>query len=82
MAGLYVLATCGAMVASGLRHVVWFGLANLVAVVVLTGMSANGFASLWCFYAALVSAAIAVYLRIGEPADDEGSTSTSAIGAG
>ena len=66
VAGLYVLATCGAMLASGLRHVVWFGFANLVAVVVLARLSADGFPSLWCFYAALASGAIALYMRIGE----------------
>ena len=67
VAGLYAVATCGAMLASGLRHVVWFGLANLVAVVVLARLSAEDFPSLWCFYAALASGAIALYLRIGEP---------------
>lgn len=64
--GLYALATCGAMVASSLRHVVWFGAANLVAVLVLMRLSTGGFASLWCFYAALASGAIAMYMRSGE----------------
>ena len=66
--GLYVIATCGAMLASTLRPVRWFGVANLVAVVVLARLSADGFASLWCFYAALASAAIAVHLRVTGPA--------------
>jgi hypothetical protein len=69
--GLYVVATCGAMLASGLRHVVWFGIANLVAVVVLARLTADGFASLWCFYAALASAAIATYLRVAGHGDAE-----------
>jgi hypothetical protein len=73
VAGLYALATCGAMLASGFRHVVWFGLANLVAVVALTRLTADGFASLWCFYAALASGAIAAYMRIGE-AEEAGET--------
>jgi hypothetical protein len=60
----YVLATCGAMLASGLRQVVWFGLANLAAATVLVRLSADGFASMWCFYAALASGAIALYLRL------------------
>jgi hypothetical protein len=63
----YLLATCGAMLASGLRHVVWFGAANLLAALVLARLSSDGFASLWCFYAALASAAIALYLRLGGP---------------
>jgi hypothetical protein len=42
---------------------VWFGVANLTAVIVLALLCASGFTSLWCFYAALVSAAIALHLR-------------------
>ena len=65
--GLYIFATCGSMLASGFRHVFWFGVSNLIAVVVLARLSADGFASLWCFYAALASGAIALYMRIGAP---------------
>lgn len=64
--GLYILATCGSMLASGVRNVVWFGAANLVAVIVLARLCANGFASLWCFYAALASGAIALHLRFAQ----------------
>ena len=63
--GLYIVATCGSMLASGFRHVFWFGVSNLVAIVVLARLSADGFTSLWCFYAALASAAIALWLRFG-----------------
>ena len=69
--GLYVAATCGAMLASGLRHVQWFGIANLVAVVLLARLTADGFASLWCFYAALASAAIAAFMRFAGHGDAE-----------
>jgi hypothetical protein len=62
--GAYIIATCGSMLASRISHVVWFGVANLVAVVLLARLSADGFASLWCFYAALASGAIALYLRL------------------
>lgn len=62
--GLYILATCGSMIASGLRNVVWFGVVNLIAVIVLARLCANGFTSLWCFYAALASGAIALHLRL------------------
>jgi hypothetical protein len=61
--GCYILATCGPLLVSGFRSVVWFGVANLVAVVVLTLLCASGFTSLWCFYAALLSGAIALHLR-------------------
>jgi hypothetical protein len=62
--GAYVLATCGAAVFSGFRPVAVFGLVNLVAVAALAKLAIDGFASLWCGWAALTSAAIAVYLRV------------------
>jgi len=65
--GLYIVATCGPLFVSGNRWLQWFGAANLVAVVVLAVLCANGFASLWCFYAALVSGAIALHLRFRGP---------------
>jgi len=65
--GLYIAATCGSMLASGIRNVVWFGAVNLVAVIVLARLCANGFASLWCFYAALASGAIALHMRLKKP---------------
>ncbi|MHB1853549.1 MAG: DUF6629 family protein [Acidimicrobiales bacterium] len=65
--GLYIVAACGALLASGYRHVVIFGLANLVAIVVLARLTADGFASLWCFYAAITSGAITLHLRYAKP---------------
>ena len=65
--GLYVVATCGSLLLSGYRHVVVFGLANLVAVAVLARLTADGFVSLWCFYAALASGAIALHMRFAKP---------------
>jgi hypothetical protein len=65
--GLYILATCGALLASGYRDVVWFGVLNLIAVVILARLCADGFTSLWCAYAALVSGAIALKLRASSP---------------
>jgi hypothetical protein len=65
--GLYVLAACGSLLVSGYRHVVLFGLANLVAVVVLAWLTADGFASLWCLYAAVTSAAISLHMRFAKP---------------
>ena len=61
--GLYVVATCGSLLVSSYRHIVVFGLANLVAVAVLARLTADGFASLWCFYAAVASGAIWLHLR-------------------
>ena len=65
--GLYIVATCGALLVSGNRSLRWFGGANLVAVIILAVMCANGFASLWCFYAAVVSGAVALHLRLRPP---------------
>ena len=62
--GLYTLAICGSLIASGLRTVMWFGIANLAAIPILAKLCAEGFTSLWCFYAAILSAAIAVELRV------------------
>ncbi len=65
--GLYIVATCGPLLASGFRHIVLFGLANLVAVLVLARLSADGFASLWCFYAALATGGIMLHMRYAKP---------------
>jgi hypothetical protein len=68
--GLYIIATCGSLLLSGLRTVVWFGVANFAVVIALAFLSADGFASLWCFYAAIVSGAIALLLRFGKQHPD------------
>jgi hypothetical protein len=65
--GLYVLATCASLLLSGYRDVVIFGVANVLAVVVLAKLTADGFASLWCFYAALASGAITLHMRFAKP---------------
>lgn len=63
---LYVAAVCGALLLSSYRHVVIFGALNLIAVAMLAQLTIDGFASLWCAYAALASAAIAVHMRWGK----------------
>jgi hypothetical protein len=63
----YVVAVCGPMVFSGYRRLFRFGLVNLVAVVVLAVLAGSGFASLWCAWAAVTAAVIAVHLRRGDP---------------
>ena len=65
--GLYVVAICGALLFLGYRHIAVFGMANLAVVVVLAELTANGFASLWCVYAAISAGAIALYMRYGKP---------------
>ncbi len=61
--GCYIVATCVPLLLSSFRWFRWFGAANLVAVVTLAILVADGFTSLWCLYAALVSAAVAWHLR-------------------
>lgn len=63
---LYVLAVCGALLLSSYRHVVIFGIANLIAVGVLARLTIDGFASLWCAYAAVASGGIAAHMRWGK----------------
>jgi hypothetical protein len=64
---LYVVAVCGPLLMSGYRNVVIFGAVNLVAVIVIARLTVSGFASVWCGWAALSSAAIALHCRNAEP---------------
>ena len=64
---LYVVAVCGPLLMSGYRNVVIFGLVNLVAVIVIARLTISGFASVWCGWAAVSSAAIALHCRFAEP---------------
>ena len=63
--GAYVTATCGALLFSGSRNIALYGVVNLVAVVVLARLTIDGFASLWCAWAAISSGAFALHLRFG-----------------
>lgn len=64
---LYIVAVCGALLFSGYRHIAIFGLANLVAVAFLAWLTIDGFASLWCGYAAVSAGAIALHMRYAKP---------------
>jgi len=64
---LYVVAVCGPLLMSGYRNVVIFGAVNLVAVIVIARLTISGFASVWCGWAAVTSAAIALHCRFAEP---------------
>jgi hypothetical protein len=63
----YVTAICGALLFSGYRHVLLFGLANLVAVAIIARLTIDGFASIWCGYAAVSAGAIALHMRYAKP---------------
>lgn len=62
---LYVTATCGSLILSGVRDIARYGVVNLIAVVLLARLTIDGFASLWCGWAAISSAAFAIHLRYG-----------------
>ena len=64
---LYVVAVCGPLLMSGFRNVVIFGAANLVAVIVIARLTISGFASVWCGWAAVSSAAITLHCRVARP---------------
>ena len=52
---LYIAATCGALLLSSYRTVRWYGLLNVIALSIVELVRAYAFASVWCFYAALMS---------------------------
>ncbi len=59
---LYVVAVVGPAVLSGYRSIVVFGVANLVGLAVVAWLYRDAFVSLWCVYAAVVSALVVVHL--------------------
>ncbi|MHB8329255.1 MAG: DUF6629 family protein [Acidimicrobiales bacterium] len=61
--GLYVVASCGALLLSSHRHMVLFGVANIFAVGLLIWLSEAGLFSLWCAWAAVTSVIVAAHLR-------------------
>jgi hypothetical protein len=60
---LYVIAACGALLASSHRDLAALGAVNLVVTPLLMWLTVSGFVSLWCFWAAIASVAIAFHLR-------------------
>ena len=55
---VYVFVTCGSLIASSHRVVMWFGLLNFAGVVVTIIVKSYAFTSIWCLYAAIISAMI------------------------
>lgn len=55
---IYVVVTCGALVASSHRVVMWFGILNFVGVVATLVAKSYAFTSIWCLYAAIISVMI------------------------
>lgn len=63
VAVLYVIAVCGALLSSRVRAFRWFGALLFVAAVVVYLWFRPGFPSVWCYFAALISALVFWYLR-------------------
>jgi hypothetical protein len=63
---LYVAAICGTLLLSTRRRVVTFGIVNLVAIAIIAWLTVDGFASVWCGWAAISSGAIALHMRVGK----------------
>jgi hypothetical protein len=67
---LYILATCGALLLSSFRLVRWYGLVNVIALTIVELVKAETFASVWCFYAALMSIMLYWQFSRGEGVGD------------
>lgn len=55
---LYISATCGALLLSTHRVVRWYGALNIVVLAITQIVKSYAFASVWCFYAAIMSTMI------------------------
>jgi hypothetical protein len=55
---LFILATCGALLLSTHRVVRWYGVLNVVGLTIVQIVRDYAFASVWCFYAAILSVMI------------------------
>ena len=55
VAGVYVAATCGALLLSSHRVVRWFGILNIVGLTIVMAIKGYAFTSVWCLYAAVLS---------------------------
>lgn len=55
---LYILATCGALLLSSHRVVRTYGVVNVIALTLVEILRDYAFASVWCFYAAIMSVMI------------------------
>lgn len=79
---LYVLATCGALLASAHRHVRVYGAVNLVMVILLAWLNQAALISLWCGWGAVTSVVIAAHLRRGDQHEESEATVEGQPGTG
>jgi len=74
---LYVVAVCGPL--SGYRNVALFGIVNLIAVIIIARLTISGFASVWCGWAAITSAAITLHCRVAKPHPHHATSGSSGL---
>ncbi len=67
---LYVAAVCGALLFSGFRNIAIFGFVNVIAVIIIAKLTIDGFASIWCAWAAVTSGVIALHMRFSGPSSE------------
>ena len=60
---VYIVVTCGALLASCRRWLVIMGLANLVGLSIVALWRMWAFTSVWCFYAAMISVMVYWHFR-------------------
>ena len=63
ISGLYAVVTCGAMLLSGSKPLLYWGLLNVLAIAFLSYRLSHSLPSLWCFWAACTSFFIAWFIR-------------------
>jgi hypothetical protein len=61
---LYVVAVCATFLLSSHRRIMWFGVANLAAAIVIAYVQADALTSLWCIWGAFVS--VLIYLHFSD----------------
>jgi len=60
---LYVIATCGSCLFSSHRHLRWLGVLTLIFLGISYYFYTATFASVWCFFAAIISIVIYIFFK-------------------
>jgi hypothetical protein len=61
VAALYLIVTCGSLLFSKVPDMIFFGIANIVILVIVFIVKSYAFTSVWCAYAAVASVIILAY---------------------
>lgn len=64
---LYVIATCGVLIASSFRWVRIGGFATALALVAAYGVTQTAVGSVWCFFAAILSSLVLLHVSKSRP---------------